>query len=66
MNVTAWQFRESGWGRGIAAGAALLALAAVDRGLSPAWPTSYGLVHPLAAISAANPPFVAAYLIMRS
>ncbi|MCA8082062.1 MULTISPECIES: hypothetical protein [Burkholderia cepacia complex] len=49
MNVTAWQFKESGWGRGVAAGVALIAL-----------------VHPLAAIAAANLPFVAAYLIMRS
>ncbi len=35
MNVTAWQFRESGWGRGVAAGVALIALACVDRGSPP-------------------------------
>ena len=46
--------------------AALIALAAVDRGLSALWPASYGLVHPLAAIAAANLPFMAAYLILRS
>ncbi|RQU97778.1 hypothetical protein [Burkholderia cenocepacia] len=66
MNLTARQFKESGWGRGMAAGAAPIALACVDRGLSAAWPASYGLVHPLAAIAAANLPFVAAYLIIRS
>ncbi|MDN7472581.1 hypothetical protein QZM43_32430 [Burkholderia orbicola] len=66
MNVTAWQFRESRWGRGVSAGAALIALACVDRGLSAAWPASYGLVHPLAAIAAANLPLLAAYLILRS
>ena len=66
MNVTAWQFEESGWGRGVAAGGALIALAAVDRGLSALWPASYGLVHPLAAIAAANLPFMAADLILRS
>ncbi|RQU98515.1 hypothetical protein DF047_37055 [Burkholderia cenocepacia] len=62
MNVTAWRFKESGWGRGVAAGVALIALACVDRGLSAAWPASDGLVHPLAA----NLPSVAAYLILRS
>ncbi|ABK13609.1 MULTISPECIES: hypothetical protein [Burkholderia cepacia complex] len=53
-------------GQGVAAGVALIALACVDRGLSAAWPASYGLVRPLAAIAAANLPFVAAYLFMRS
>ncbi|MBJ9594156.1 hypothetical protein [Burkholderia seminalis] len=53
-------------GQGLAAGVALIALACVERGLSAAWPASYGLVHPLAAIAAANLPFVAAYLIVRS
>ena len=66
MNLTAWQFKKGGWGRGVAAGAALIALACVDRGLSVVWPATYGLVHPLAAIAAANMPFVAAYLILRS
>lgn len=66
MNVTAWQFKEGGWDRGVAAGAALIALACVDRGLSVMWPASYGLVHPLAAIAAANLPLLAVYLIMRS
>ncbi|WP_321944885.1 hypothetical protein [Burkholderia cenocepacia] len=66
MNLTARQFQESGWARGAAAGVALIALACVDRGLSAAWPASYGLVHPLAAIAAANLPFLAAYLILRS
>jgi len=33
-------------GRGGAAAGLLLALAAVDRGLSALWPASYGLVHP--------------------
>ncbi|MDN7431403.1 hypothetical protein [Burkholderia sp. AU45388] len=66
MNLTARQFKESGWGRGVAAGVALIALACVDRGLSAAWPASYGLVHQLAAIAAANLSFVAAYLILQS
>ncbi|WP_175907498.1 hypothetical protein [Burkholderia seminalis] len=66
MNLTAMQCKQGGWGRGLAAGAALIALACVDRGLSAVWPASYGLVHPLAAIAAANLPFVAAYLIFRS
>ncbi|AMU19212.1 hypothetical protein QM312_35130 [Burkholderia cenocepacia] len=66
MNLTARQFQESGWGRGVEAGVALIALACVDRGLSAAWPASYGLVHPVAAIAAANLPFVAAYLVLRS
>ncbi|HEM7900390.1 hypothetical protein I5693_33280 [Burkholderia cenocepacia] len=62
MNVTAWQFREKGWGRGVAAGGALIALACVDRGLSALWPASYRLGHPLAA----NLPLLAVYLILRS
>ncbi|MBN3828297.1 hypothetical protein G3O00_32515 [Burkholderia sp. Ac-20384] len=66
MNLTAIHFKEGGWGRGVAAGALLIALAAVDRGLSALWPASYGLVHPLAAIAAANLSLLAVYLIMRS
>ncbi|WP_175905998.1 MULTISPECIES: hypothetical protein [Burkholderia] len=53
-------------GRGLAAGALLIALATVDRGLSVLWPGTYGLYHPLAAIAAANLPLLAVYLIMRS
>ncbi len=33
MNLTGRQFKESGWGRGVAAGVALIALACVDRAL---------------------------------
>ncbi|WP_175914694.1 hypothetical protein [Burkholderia metallica] len=66
MTLKAMQFKEAGWGRGLAAAGLLLALTAVDRGLSALWPASYGLVHPLAAIAAANMPLLAAYLIMRS
>lgn len=65
MNRTAWQFKEGGWGRGLAAGTLLIALAAVDRGLSALWPASYGLYHPLAAIAALNMPFLVVYLITR-
>ncbi|WP_249362265.1 MULTISPECIES: hypothetical protein [unclassified Burkholderia] len=66
MNLTAWQFKEGGWGRGAAAGALLIALATVERGLSALWPGTYGLYHPLAAIAAANLPLLAVSLIMRS
>lgn len=66
MNLTAMQCKQGGWGRGLAAGAPLIALATVDRGLSALWPGTYGLYHPLAAIAAANLPLLAAYLIMRS
>jgi len=66
MSLAARRFKAGWWGRGGAAAALLLALAAVDRGLSALWPASYGLYHPLAAIAAANLPFVTAYLIMRS
>ncbi len=34
MTLTAMQFKEGGWGRGVTAAALLIALAAVDRGLS--------------------------------
>ncbi|QRR11762.1 hypothetical protein FPJ27_36735 (plasmid) [Burkholderia sp. MS455] len=66
MTLTGMQFKVGEWGRGVAAGAALIALAAVDRGLSALWPASYGLFHPLVAIAAANLPLLAVYLIMRS
>jgi hypothetical protein len=66
MTLKAMQFKEAGWGRSLAAAGLLLALAAVDRGLSALWPASYGLVHPRAAIAAANMPLLAVYLIMRS
>ncbi|MCA7981341.1 hypothetical protein LGM57_33955 [Burkholderia cepacia] len=66
MTLAARQFNAGGWGRGGAAAALLIALAVVDRGLSALWPASYGLVHPLAAIAAANMPLLAVYLIMRS
>ncbi|MBR8426360.1 hypothetical protein KDW22_25425 [Burkholderia cenocepacia] len=60
------QFKEGGWGRGGVAAAWLIALAAVDRGLSTLWPASYGLVHPLAAIAAVDMPLLAGYLILRA
>ncbi|MBN3506410.1 hypothetical protein [Burkholderia cenocepacia] len=66
MNLTAMQFKEGGWGRGLAAAGLLIALAAVDRGLSALWPASYGLYHPLAAIAALNMPLLAVYLILRA
>lgn len=66
MNLTGWQFKEGGWGRGLAAAALLIALAWVDRGLSAAWPATYGLVHPLAAIVALNMSILAVYLILRA
>ncbi|WP_175971879.1 hypothetical protein [Burkholderia sp. BCC0322] len=66
MTLTARQFKEGGWGRGGAAAALLIALAAVDCGLSALWPARYGLVHPLAAIAALNMPFLAVYLILRA
>lgn len=66
MNLTAMNFKQGGWDRGLAAGALLITLAIVDRGLSALWPATYGLYHPLAAIAAANLPLLAVYLIMRS
>jgi len=66
MTLTAMQFKEGWWGRGLAAAALLIALAAVDCGLSALWPASYGLYHPLAAIAALNMPFLAVYLILRA
>ncbi|MCA8355706.1 hypothetical protein [Burkholderia cepacia] len=65
MSLTAWLFKEGGWGRGLGAAALLISLMAVDRGLSAAWPASYGLVHPLAAIAALASLPLAAYLITR-
>ncbi|RQZ31753.1 hypothetical protein DIE14_02280 [Burkholderia sp. Bp9017] len=64
MTLVAMQFKKGGWGRCLAAAALLIALAAVDRGLSSLWPASYGLVHPLAAIAALNMPLLAVYLIL--
>ncbi|UKD18071.1 hypothetical protein L3V59_42100 (plasmid) [Burkholderia aenigmatica] len=66
MTLATMPLKAGGWGRGLAAGALLLALAAVDRGLSALWPATYGLYHPLAVIAAANLPLLAVYLIMRS
>lgn len=43
MTLVAMQFKKGGWGRGLEAAALLIALAAVDRGLSSLWPASYGL-----------------------
>lgn len=66
MNLATMQLKAGGWGRCLVAAALLIALAAVDRGLSALWPAGYGLVHPLAAIAAlASLPLVA-YLITRS
>ncbi|MBR8186582.1 hypothetical protein C6Q14_27055 [Burkholderia ambifaria] len=65
MTLTAMQFK-AGWGGGLAAAAPLIALAAIDRGLSALWPASYGLVHPRAAIAALNMPLLAGYLILRA
>lgn len=66
MNLTARRFKEGRWGRGLAAAALLIAMAAADRGLSALWPATYGLYHPLAAIAALNMPVLAGYLILRA
>ncbi|GLZ22482.1 hypothetical protein Bpla01_60110 [Burkholderia plantarii] len=52
-------------GRGLVAMALLIALAAIDRGLSALWPATYGQYQPLAAITVTAMPLLAVYLVLR-
>ncbi|WP_244132002.1 hypothetical protein [Burkholderia plantarii] len=45
--------------------ALLIALAAIDRGLSALWPATYGQYQPLAAITVTAMPLLAVYLVLR-
>ncbi len=65
MSQTTTQFKEARRGRGLVAVALLIALAAIDRGLSALWPATYGQYQPLAAITVTAMPLLAGYLILR-
>ncbi|MCO8402768.1 hypothetical protein ABEG10_38260 (plasmid) [Burkholderia cenocepacia] len=65
MTLATMPLKAGGWGRGVVAAPTLIALAAVDRGLSALWPASYGLYHPLAAIGVVASLPLVVYLITR-